>query len=356
MSKPRKSFAWHCYRNVSDTFYSIAYQDGFAEGRRQADQESNTDRYVQMIYYLDEQLQQTRGQVISLQAQLSAAAGSTEAALNRSEGTIYLGNRDSASASASSIKNPHSQLSNYFQPQSPVCSNYAEAEAFQPAYSPRTTKPQNPSPDARRKPSISQRSTSSKGNGSRGSGMSNPTLTDPILTWYDYYCVNRASWPRGVRPDSRGGPLLSDLRADRAVARMCPSADYTPRFISAGTSTSLISAEDGERDSPRHQPPKREFKILVADLFSIPGEYRRRVEQARLPLISGDGPFYRPFNQPSLTMDDVVRHLVQCGVSFQSVAEDFEPWSQSYLAGNNFSVQKPKKSVPSTTAARATVR
>ena len=47
----------------------------------------------------------------------------------------------------------------------------------------------------------------------------NPTLKDSVETWYDYYSIHQKSWPRGVRCDALRRPILSDLRADRAIAR-----------------------------------------------------------------------------------------------------------------------------------------
>ena len=66
---------------------------------------------------------------------------------------------------------------------------------------------------------------------SEGPNLTNPTLGDPIERWQDYYRVHKASWPRGVRADSTGGPLKSDLRADRAIAQMCPGPEYVPVVI-----------------------------------------------------------------------------------------------------------------------------
>ncbi|EAU85591.2 hypothetical protein CC1G_06304 [Coprinopsis cinerea okayama7 len=219
--------------------------------------------------------------------------------------------------------------------------------------------------------------TSARGTGSghhrRHSGMSNPTLDDDVSVWYKYYKANLASWPRGVRQDTQGGPLITDLRADRAVAKMCPRSDYIPETTeprspplqppsqpTAGSSTVVMDLEAEGIAKP--QPPKPLFKALMAELFSQPGLYQQRVRELGLTIASNQGhtpgnagPSYRPFDQRSLTFHDIVVHLTQCGVTFEIAERDFEGWSEAYLAGVNCSVPKPAGAKKQQTASSAPV-
>ncbi|KAH6909085.1 hypothetical protein BKA70DRAFT_1476577 [Coprinopsis sp. MPI-PUGE-AT-0042] len=167
-----------------------------------------------------------------------------------------------------------------------------------------------------------------------GPKLTNPMLEDPVELWQEYYRVHKASWPRGVRADSGGGPLKSDLRADRAIAQMCPGSEYVPEIIEASAIRPRTNPSEDEDGVPRPQPPKPLFKAILANLFASPGAYEQRVRELGVIIIVDfrGSPCYRRFNHPSLTTDAVVRHLAQCGVTFQMAARDFEPWSLSFLA------------------------
>ena len=136
----------------------------------------------------------------------------------------------------------------------------------------------------------------------------NPRLDDPVETWFAYLSTHHGSWPRGVRRDSRNRPFMSDLKASRTVARLRPDVD---------TAATVAS--------------RSEFLTCVTELFSTPGVYKTYIEQNGLtvaPAVS-----YRPYpGFAPITLDAVIRHFADCGVTVEAAAEEFEPWSRSYLA------------------------
>lgn len=136
----------------------------------------------------------------------------------------------------------------------------------------------------------------------------NPRMDDPVETWFAYLSTHHGSWPRGVRRDSRNRPFMSDLKASRTVARLRPDVD---------TAATVAS--------------RSEFLTCVTEVFSTPGVYKKYVEQNGVTIAPAAS--YRPFpGFAPVTPDAVVRHFADCGVTVEAVAEEFEPWSRSYLA------------------------
>lgn len=136
----------------------------------------------------------------------------------------------------------------------------------------------------------------------------NPRADDPAEVWYEYLCTHQASWPRGVRRDTHNKPVLTDLKASRTVARLRPEAD-----------------------SSENTAPRVEFIACVTKLFSTSGAYQEhvRVKNFRIaPNVS-----LRPYRGPAtITVEDVVRHFADCGVTVDAAAQELEPWAQNYHA------------------------
>jgi hypothetical protein len=136
----------------------------------------------------------------------------------------------------------------------------------------------------------------------------NPRMDDPVETWFAYLSTHQGSWPRGVRRDSRNRPFVSDLKASRTVARLRPDVD---------TAATVAS--------------RSEFLTCVTELFSTPGVYKKYIEQNSLTIAPAAS--YRPYpGFAPITLEAVIRHFADCGVTVEAAAEEFEPWSRSYLA------------------------
>ncbi|KAF9463885.1 hypothetical protein BDZ94DRAFT_1235760 [Collybia nuda] len=134
----------------------------------------------------------------------------------------------------------------------------------------------------------------------------NPRVDDPVEVWYEYLCTHQASWPRGVRRDARNKPILADLKASRTVARLRPEADP------AGNTA-----------------PRAEFMACVVDLFSTPGAYQNRIETTNFKVAPATT--IRPYRGPAaIAVEDVVRHLADCGITFDAATKELEPWAQNY--------------------------
>ncbi len=128
----------------------------------------------------------------------------------------------------------------------------------------------------------------------------NPRIDDPVDVWYEYLCAHPHSWPKGVRKDALGKPIMSDLVANRAVARMRPTESAASR---------------------------NDFIAHVTDIFAIPGMYKQLLEENNLavtPEVS-----YKPFTGP-ISIDTIVRHFAESGLTPADATKNFEPWAQNY--------------------------
>lgn len=161
----------------------------------------------------------------------------------------------------------------------------------------------------------------------------NPRLEDAVEDWYDYFCNYRNSWPRGVRRDACNRPVLSDLRADRAVARFRPWVDVRGRE-EAGRVRRGGRGPDGRSSAS----PRAQFKIMLVELFSQKGLYTKLIVQQGL-YVAGTatyGAYQGPF---PVTTDGLVAFLAKSGVTPQLAASDFEPWARNYRDGVNESIR-----------------
>lgn len=128
----------------------------------------------------------------------------------------------------------------------------------------------------------------------------NPRIDDPVDIWFDYLCTHPHSWPKGVRKDPKGRPVMSDLIANRAVARMRPTESASVR---------------------------NDFVAQVTDMFSSPGMYQQLLEKNGFtvaPLIT-----YTVFTGP-ITVDDVALHFARSGITPSVAMNNFEPWARHY--------------------------
>lgn len=129
---------------------------------------------------------------------------------------------------------------------------------------------------------------------------SNPRIDDHVEVWFDYLCTHSHSWPKGVRKDSKNRPFMSDLIANRAVARMRPTESASAR---------------------------NDFVAQVTDMFSSPGMYQQLLKINNFtvaPLIS-----FPVFTGP-ITVEDVALHFARSGVTPSMAMKNFEPWAQQY--------------------------
>jgi len=138
--------------------------------------------------------------------------------------------------------------------------------------------------------------------------ITNPRMEDPVDVWYAYLSTHPGSWPRGVRRDSRGRPNLPDLKASRTVARLRPEVDVTGNMAS-----------------------RSEFMSYVARLFAEPGMYEQQLERNMFrvaPIIS-----YKSYHgPPTITLEEVIRHFADCGITVAEATQELEPWAREYQA------------------------
>jgi hypothetical protein len=129
---------------------------------------------------------------------------------------------------------------------------------------------------------------------------SNPRLGDPVEVWYDYLCTHPHSWPKGVRKDADGKPVMSDLIASRAVAQMRPTESASLR---------------------------NDFNNQVADMFSIPGMYQHLIEQNGFAFASQVT--FELFTG-LVTVEGVAQHFSRCGFTLEDATKNFEPWAKHW--------------------------
>lgn len=128
----------------------------------------------------------------------------------------------------------------------------------------------------------------------------NPRIDDPVDVWYEYLCTHPHSWPKGVRKDELGRPVMSDLIANRAVARMRPTDSAASR---------------------------NDYIAHVTDMFAVPGMYKHLVERNNFVIASEVS--YRPFTGP-ITAENIARHFAESGFTLNDATTNFEPWAKHY--------------------------
>lgn len=128
----------------------------------------------------------------------------------------------------------------------------------------------------------------------------NPRIDDPVDVWYEYLCAHPHSWPKGVRKDGLNRPIMSDLIANRAVARMRPTESAASRT---------------------------DFVAHVTDIFAIPGMYKQLLEENGLTVTPGVS--YQPFAGP-INVETIVRHFAESGLTPAEAMKNFEPWAKHY--------------------------
>ncbi|KAF9453478.1 hypothetical protein P691DRAFT_800741 [Macrolepiota fuliginosa MF-IS2] len=128
----------------------------------------------------------------------------------------------------------------------------------------------------------------------------NPRIDDPVEVWYEYLCAHPHSWPKGVRKDGIGRPIMSDLVANRAVARMRP--------------TELAAL-------------RNDYIAHVTDMFAIPGKYKQLLEENKFVIASKIS--YEPFTGP-VSSETVARHFAESGFMPADATNNFEPWAKHY--------------------------
>uniref|UniRef100_A0A0W0FJ20 Uncharacterized protein n=1 Tax=Moniliophthora roreri TaxID=221103 RepID=A0A0W0FJ20_MONRR len=134
--------------------------------------------------------------------------------------------------------------------------------------------------------------------------LPNPRMGDSFESWYEYYCIHNSSLPRGVRKDTFGRPWKPDLRASRIAAQLRPAQGCQPAT-------------------------RTEFTVSLMELLDTPGEYQRIVIERGFSVASEVT--LSPYEGPaSVTVEDVVRHMAGCGITFQMIRDDLEPWSHQY--------------------------
>jgi len=129
---------------------------------------------------------------------------------------------------------------------------------------------------------------------------SNPRIDDPVEVWFEYLCTHPHSWPKGVRKDAKNRPLMSDLIANRAVARMRPTESTSAR---------------------------NDFVAQVTDMFSSPGMYQQLLKGNNFTVASLIS--FPVFTGP-ITVEDVALHFAKSGVTPSMAMKNFEPWAQHY--------------------------
>ncbi|KAJ3567856.1 hypothetical protein NP233_g6093 [Leucocoprinus birnbaumii] len=128
----------------------------------------------------------------------------------------------------------------------------------------------------------------------------NPRIDDPVDVWFVYLCHHPHSWPKGVRKDSKGRPVMTDLVANRAVARMRPIESASLR---------------------------NDFIAEVTDMFASPGMYKQLLEKHSLTV--APEVTYNVFSGP-VTVESIVQHFARSGFTPAHAATNFEPWAKHY--------------------------
>ena len=139
--------------------------------------------------------------------------------------------------------------------------------------------------------------------------LMNPRIDDSVDIWYYYLCVHQRSWPRGVRKDLLGRPIISDLRANRIISRLRP--------IESSSSNPVTS--------------RRAFVQRVVYLFSRPGAYQQILVVNDIDVAHSLS--YLRFYERAwpITIENIVRHFAACGITVKMAMRDFEPWARNYL-------------------------
>lgn len=137
----------------------------------------------------------------------------------------------------------------------------------------------------------------------------NPRIDDSVDIWYYYLCTHQKSWPRGVRKDLLGRPIMSDLRANRIISRLRPTESSSSNPVSSRTA----------------------FVQQVVDIFSRPGTYQRILVRKHIDVAHSLS--YLRFHERTwfITIEDIVRHFAACGITVEMATRDFEPWARNYL-------------------------
>jgi hypothetical protein len=154
------------------------------------------------------------------------------------------------------------------------------------------------------------RNKNSVASGSSSDVKINPRIDDSVEVWYSYLCTHQKSWPKGVRKDSLGRPVISDLRASRIVSRLRPEAGP-------------------ESSSPNSPVPRPAFIQQVVSLFSRPGTYQQILVRDNINIAQSLS--YLPFHG-SLTIESLVRHFAACGITVEMATQEFEPWARNYYS------------------------
>ncbi|XP_006459285.1 hypothetical protein AGABI2DRAFT_191285 [Agaricus bisporus var. bisporus H97] len=128
----------------------------------------------------------------------------------------------------------------------------------------------------------------------------NPRIDDSVDVWFDYLCTHPHSWPKGVRKDAIGRPVMSDLIANRAVARMRPTESAAMR---------------------------NDFISHVTDMFAVPGMYQHLLERNNFTVASEVT--YNTFSG-IVTPDTIAQHFADSGFMPEDAEHNFEPWAKYY--------------------------
>lgn len=128
----------------------------------------------------------------------------------------------------------------------------------------------------------------------------NPRIDDSVDVWFDYLCTHSHSWPKGVRKDAFGRPVMSDLIANRAVARMRPTESATMR---------------------------NDFIAHVTDMFAVPGMYQHLLEKNNF-MVAREVT-YNTFSG-IVTPDTIARHFADSGFTAEDAEHNFETWAKNY--------------------------
>ncbi|KAE9410760.1 hypothetical protein BT96DRAFT_912228 [Gymnopus androsaceus JB14] len=138
---------------------------------------------------------------------------------------------------------------------------------------------------------------------------SNPRKDDPPEVWLEFLRIHAGNWPVGVRKQSNGDAVLSDLIASRMLAHMRPDLQPSPSL-------------------------RQNYVAAVLSLFTVKGRYKDLV--AHLGLQISPITTFRVFTPDSaesaniISEEDVARHYASCGVTVKMAEENVENWAIQY--------------------------
>jgi hypothetical protein len=136
-------------------------------------------------------------------------------------------------------------------------------------------------------------------------GAKTPVADASAEDWAAYYATLSV---KGLRRDSEGKPILSDVKALRTVARLRP-------------------VKSDNNKTPDNKIPDQ-FKPAVAQFFSVHDAYKNLLRNENIPI--APSVTYTPYSG-SYDANNIARHFAECGITYAVANTELGPWAEEYL-------------------------